>query len=173
MARQWATKAETKFDMECSYCEGDTQDTLCFARPGVKGKLDVLADSLNFHAQLGFLVSAFKERIQSELEQQLDSMLASLAPPNDAANDADADAGAGADASGAAEPVDMPDAAARAVKKSSTVAAAQKAPRSDPVPANAPQSRTRASKPAPVVEGPRKTPRARTARKSPPQSGSA
>ena len=38
--------------------------------------LEVLPDALDFHAQLGFLVSAFKERIETELIEQLDKMMA-------------------------------------------------------------------------------------------------
>lgn len=81
MAQQWAEQAENKYDMDCTYEKGALQDTLCFARAGIKGTLDVLPGALDFHAQLGFLVSAFKERIQTELEQQLDAMLASSDAP--------------------------------------------------------------------------------------------
>lgn len=88
MARRWASKAEAKFDMQCTYQQGEAHDTLCFSRPGVKGTLQVQPNALKFHAQLGFLVSAFKERIQAELEQQLDTMLASFAAPQDAAGPA-------------------------------------------------------------------------------------
>lgn len=76
MALKWARQAEEKYDMECTYEEGEEQDTLCFSRAGVKGTLDVRSDAIDFRAQLGFLVSAFKERIQAELEQQFDSLLA-------------------------------------------------------------------------------------------------
>ncbi|AVO41472.1 polyhydroxyalkanoic acid system family protein [Simplicispira suum] len=75
IALQWAEKAEEKFDMNCSYEEGDAQDTLYFTRSGIKGTLDVFPNSLDFHAQLGFLVSAFKDRIETELIEQLDKML--------------------------------------------------------------------------------------------------
>lgn len=75
IALQWAEKAEDKFDMTCTYEEGDEQDTLYFTRSGIKGTLEVFPDALDFHAQLGFLVSAFKERIEAELIEQLDKML--------------------------------------------------------------------------------------------------
>lgn len=76
VALQWAEKAEEKFDMECTYEEGDEQDTLYFTRAGIKGTLDVFPDALDFHAELGFLVSAFKNRIETELSEQLDKLLA-------------------------------------------------------------------------------------------------
>lgn len=75
IALQWAEKAEEKFDMDCTYEEGDEQDTLYFTRAGIKGTLEVLPDALDFHAELGFLVSAFKSRIEAELVEQLDKML--------------------------------------------------------------------------------------------------
>ena len=46
VARAWARKAEEKFDMECTYEEGDTQDTLSFTRSGVTGTL--LVDAQQF-----------------------------------------------------------------------------------------------------------------------------
>ena len=79
VALQWAEKAEEKFDMECTYEEGEDQDTLYFTRAGIKGTLDVFPDALDFHAELGFLVGAFKDRIEAELVEQLDKMLAPAA----------------------------------------------------------------------------------------------
>lgn len=75
IAFAWAEKAEEKFDMECTYEEGDTQDTLVFSRTGVKGTLLVDAHHFEMKAQLGFLFGAFKERIESEIGDQLDTLL--------------------------------------------------------------------------------------------------
>lgn len=75
IAFAWAEKAEEKFDMECTYEEGDTQDTLVFSRTGVKGFLLVDAHRFEMKAQLGFLLGAFKERIESEIGDQLDALL--------------------------------------------------------------------------------------------------
>ena len=71
----WAEKAEKKFDMDCSYEEGDTQDTLYFSRAGVKGTLLVDAHQFEMKAQLGFLLGAFKDRIEAEIGEQLDALL--------------------------------------------------------------------------------------------------
>lgn len=76
LALKWAEKAEAKFDLECTYEEGDTQDTLHFSRAGIEGTLDVRPDTLDFRAQLGFLFSAFKSRIETELAEHLDQLLA-------------------------------------------------------------------------------------------------
>lgn len=75
IALAWAKKAEEKFDMECSYAEGDTQDTLTFSRAGVTGTLLVDARQFEMKAQLGFLFGAFKDRIESEIGAQLDTLL--------------------------------------------------------------------------------------------------
>ncbi|MDR6213035.1 polyhydroxyalkanoic acid system family protein [Paracidovorax wautersii] len=83
-ARRWADKARDKFDMECTYVEapapGDggeaaAPDTLHFQRPGMQGTLQVAADGFELQAELGFLFSAFKERIEQELQAQFDKLL--------------------------------------------------------------------------------------------------
>ena len=80
VAFSWAEQAEEKFDMECTYEEGDTQDTLYFSRAGVKGTLLVDAHQFEMNAQLGFLFGAFKDRIESEIGEQLDALLAAPQP---------------------------------------------------------------------------------------------
>lgn len=80
VAFAWAKKAEKKFDMECVYEEGDTQDTLIFSRSGVKGTLLVDAHQFEMKAQLGFLFGAFKDRIETEIGHQLDALLDGSAP---------------------------------------------------------------------------------------------
>lgn len=75
IAFSWAEKAEEKFDMECVYEEGDTEDMLTFSRSGVKGSLRVDARQFEMKAQLGFLFGAFKERIETEIGEQLDALL--------------------------------------------------------------------------------------------------
>lgn len=80
VAFSWAEKAEEKFDMECTYEEGDTEDTLYFTRSGVKGTLLVDAQRFEMKAQLGFLFGAFKDRIEAEIGEQLDALLNAPAP---------------------------------------------------------------------------------------------
>ena len=91
IAFAWAEKAEKKFDMECTYEEGDTEDTLIFSRTGVKGTLLVDAHQFEMKAQLGFLLGAFKDRIEQEIGDQLDALL--NAPPPSAKKAAVASAG--------------------------------------------------------------------------------
>ena len=66
--------------MECSYEEGDTQDTLTFTRAGVSGTLVVDAQQFDMTAKLGFLFTAFKDRIEAEIGGQLDALLDTPSP---------------------------------------------------------------------------------------------
>ena len=76
IAWKWAEKVEEKFDMECTVHEGADEDTVEFTRSGVKGELTVTASSFDLVAQLGFLLGAFKSTIESEIQKELDSLLA-------------------------------------------------------------------------------------------------
>jgi putative polyhydroxyalkanoate system protein len=76
VAWQWAEEVEKKFDMECTVIEGETSDTVEFARMGVKGELLVAADHFDLDAKLGFLLGAFSKTIESEIERNLDELLA-------------------------------------------------------------------------------------------------
>ena len=76
IAFAWAEKAEKKLDLECVYEEGDTEDLLSFTRAGVKGTLVVDAQQFELRAHLGLLLGAFKDRIESEISDQIDALLA-------------------------------------------------------------------------------------------------
>ncbi len=75
VARAWAEKATQKLEMECTYEEGDAQDTLHFSRAGMEGTLQVRADGFELAAELGFLFGAFQQRIEAELGAQFDALL--------------------------------------------------------------------------------------------------
>jgi putative polyhydroxyalkanoate system protein len=86
VALQWAEDVEKKFDMECTILEGETSDTVEFTRSGVNGTLVVAADHFDLNAKLGFLLGAFSRTIESEIERNLDTLLAgSKAAPKKAA----------------------------------------------------------------------------------------
>lgn len=76
VALQWAEDAEKKFDMECTILEGETSDTVEFTRSGVNGTLVVAPDHFDLNAKLGFLLGAFSKTIESEIEKNLDALLA-------------------------------------------------------------------------------------------------
>ena len=76
VAWQWAEDVEKKFDMECTVIEGDTSDTVQFTRMGVNGRLIVAGDHFDLDAKLGFLLGAFSKTIETEIERNLDALLA-------------------------------------------------------------------------------------------------
>lgn len=75
-AFKWAEQAEQKFDMSCTYQEGSTVDEVSFKRSGVTGTLTVSQDSFELRAKLGFLLGAFKDKIESEIVKNLDVLIA-------------------------------------------------------------------------------------------------
>ena len=77
LAWRWAEQAENDFDMSCTYEEGDALDEVQFSRSGVNGTLRVSADHFELDAKLGFLLGAFKDRIEGEIVKNLDQLLAS------------------------------------------------------------------------------------------------
>lgn len=79
VAFAWAEQAEQEFGMDCTYAEGKTSDEVSFSRSGVDGTLVVTKDRFELDAKLGFLLGAFKDRIESEIVKNLDALLA--APP--------------------------------------------------------------------------------------------
>jgi putative polyhydroxyalkanoate system protein len=75
-AQTWADKASQKFDLQCSYEAGQAADLLTFKRSGVSGTLTVTGELFELQAKLGFMLGAFKERIEAEIVKSLDSLIA-------------------------------------------------------------------------------------------------
>ena len=75
LAFKWAEAVEEKFDMECTYEEGHITDLVSFTRSGVNGELKVTKDRFELDARLGFLLGAFKDRIEGEIVKNLDLLL--------------------------------------------------------------------------------------------------
>ena len=75
VAYQWAEHVEEEFQMACTYQEGKSLDEVCFTRSGVSGTLHVTKDRFELNAKLGFLLGAFKSRIESEIVKNLDDLL--------------------------------------------------------------------------------------------------
>ena len=75
-AFKWAEQAEEKFDMECTYEEGKLSDEVSFSRSGVSGTLTVNKDRFELQAKLGFLLGAFKDKIEGEIVKNLDALIA-------------------------------------------------------------------------------------------------
>ena len=75
IAVRWAEQVEKDFGMACTYDEGSTQDDVSFTRSGVSGTLQVTHDRFELDAKLGFLLGAFKDRIEGEIVKNLDALL--------------------------------------------------------------------------------------------------
>lgn len=75
IAFSWAEDVENKLDMACTYEEGKTEDCVSFTRSGVNGTLVVTKDGFELKAKLGFLVGAFKDKIEAEISKNLDALL--------------------------------------------------------------------------------------------------
>jgi putative polyhydroxyalkanoate system protein len=75
IAFRWAEQVEQEFGMECTYEEGKTQDDVTFTRSGVNGSLEVTKDHFVLNATLGFLLGAFKDKIEKEIVKNLDDLL--------------------------------------------------------------------------------------------------
>lgn len=75
LAFKWAETAEKRLSMECTYEEGKASDLVTFTRSGVNGELRVTKDRFELHARLGFLLGAFKDRIEKEITHNLDQLL--------------------------------------------------------------------------------------------------
>jgi putative polyhydroxyalkanoate system protein len=74
-AYQWAEEAEQKLSMTCEYEEGDSFDCVHFKRSGAEGTLYVRANEFEIKAKLGFMLSAFKDRIEAEIVSSLNTKL--------------------------------------------------------------------------------------------------
>lgn len=80
LARRWAEQAENEFDMRCTMAHDPVCDEVQFSRSGVTGTLRVDATHFELQARLGFLLAAFKDRIEGEIIQNLDLLLANTPP---------------------------------------------------------------------------------------------
>ncbi len=82
LALRWAEQAESEFGLHCTYEEGQQEDEVGFSRPGVEGTLVVSHDRFELNARLGFLLGAFKDRIEREIVSNFDALLAPAVAPN-------------------------------------------------------------------------------------------
>ncbi|HUR89882.1 MAG TPA: polyhydroxyalkanoic acid system family protein [Ramlibacter sp.] len=80
LAFRWAEEAEERLGMECVYEEGRSSDLVRFTRLGAEGELKVTKDSFILDAQLGILLGAFKDKIETEIVKNLDKLLAQKDP---------------------------------------------------------------------------------------------
>jgi putative polyhydroxyalkanoate system protein len=84
IAFAWAEQVEQEFGMDCVYEEDVDSDVVNFTRSGVVGTLQVSGNKFELDARLGFLLGAFKDRIESEIVKNLDQLLQPKATPKTA-----------------------------------------------------------------------------------------
>ena len=75
IANEWLEQAETRLGMTCAYTEGAETDELSFRRAGVAGTVQITDNRFVLDAKLGFLWSAFKDKIEAEVARNMDKLL--------------------------------------------------------------------------------------------------
>lgn len=75
IAFNWAEQVENDLGMRCTYEEGRSADRVSFSRSGVQGHLEVTRDRFELDAKLGFLIGAFKGRIEAEITEMLSRLV--------------------------------------------------------------------------------------------------
>ncbi|MEY2801370.1 MAG: hypothetical protein RL513_955 [Pseudomonadota bacterium] len=76
IAQDWVRSAQDQLHMACTCHPGEAMDRITFTRSGVSGELRVAGDRFELDAKLGFLLGAFKDRIEQEVSKNLDELLA-------------------------------------------------------------------------------------------------
>lgn len=75
-AKQTAQKLADQLQKEFQLDSQWQGNTLNFTRSGVKGKLDVTEKDVTVDISLGFMLKAFKGKIQTEIDKNIDKMFA-------------------------------------------------------------------------------------------------
>jgi putative polyhydroxyalkanoate system protein len=75
LSREWQAQAEQDWGLRCTAHEQEGQQHIAFERPGLQGSLRVSAEVFELRLTLGFLLSAYRGRIEAELQQRLDGWL--------------------------------------------------------------------------------------------------
>ncbi len=79
IAQNWVAQAESDYGLDCAQDQAcgsdDNTQRWMFSRSGVSGSLTVAADRFELQMKLGFLLGAFKDRIENEIQGNLDRLL--------------------------------------------------------------------------------------------------
>ncbi len=75
VASAWADQLRDEFGMDCRLDNGVSSDILHFSRTGVSGTLEYSDSRFALDARLGFLLAAYKDRIEAEVSSKLDRLL--------------------------------------------------------------------------------------------------
>ena len=80
-AKQTAQKLADQLQKEFQLDSQWQGNTLNFTRSGVKGKLDVTDKDVTVDISLGFMLKAFRGKIQAEIDKNIDKMFAGTSGP--------------------------------------------------------------------------------------------
>lgn len=75
LAQDWQTQAERDWGLRCTAQTHEDSQQIAFERPGLQGSLRVSAEAFELRLTLGFLLSAYRARIEAELQRRLDGWL--------------------------------------------------------------------------------------------------
>jgi putative polyhydroxyalkanoate system protein len=79
VAQRWREQAEQEWGMACEFAPGETEDRMRFARSGVSGQLTVSDARFDLQIQLGFLLGAYRSKIEEKIQANLDELLGPVA----------------------------------------------------------------------------------------------
>jgi len=72
---QWMHDAQTRFGLQCQLTADAQEVRIAFSHAGVTGTLVAGHDRFELTARLGFLLNAYRPRIEAEVQRQLDALL--------------------------------------------------------------------------------------------------
>lgn len=75
LARDWQTQAEQDWGLQCMAQTLEDRQQIDFERPGLQGQLRVSGEAFELRLTLGFLLRAYRARIEAELQQRLEDRL--------------------------------------------------------------------------------------------------
>jgi putative polyhydroxyalkanoate system protein len=75
LALDWQAQAEQEWGLSCKALAQEGAQHIAFERPGLKGSLRVTARDFELRMSLGFLLKAYRARIEAEMQQRLDGWL--------------------------------------------------------------------------------------------------
>jgi putative polyhydroxyalkanoate system protein len=78
---QWMHDAQTRFGLHCQLSADAQEVRIAFSHAGVTGTLVAQQDHFELTAQLGFLLNAYRPRIEAEVGRQLDALLGAAPGP--------------------------------------------------------------------------------------------
>lgn len=76
LATDWINGASKKLGLTCRHEPGDTTDTIHFERPGLTGTMHVSGEAFELRAKLGLMFAAMKPFVESEIDRNLQALLA-------------------------------------------------------------------------------------------------